>query len=503
MRNHSILGLLAAAVLSAELLRRLLHAKRLPLPPGPPPRLLTGNVHQLPKSEPWLRYAEWAKEYGPIVTLRLFHKTHMILNSGKAAMALLDARSGIYSDRPESWMLGHLAGRKRTMFGLSSADARFPKYRRMLHAGLGRQATGAYQPTMERQLKVLMRGLGEKPEAFAVLIKTYVVSIALKISYGYDVSAENDYFVDLIEEGGRVADSLIQPFYFVEVFPLLRFTPSWFPLAFFKRALAKSQPVLDALDAVPFDWAKTQIESGRYAESFFSRYFSPEDGHVPDAEERDILKWTASSIYSGGAHTTTAAITSFFLLMSLHPAVQARAQAEVEAVVGRGRLAAAEDQKALPYVTAVLKEVLRWAPIAPLGLRHRVTKDDVYDGYLIPEGTTVIANIWAITHDTELYPDPSVFDPARHLGDNPQPNPLNFVFGFGRRVCPGAALAEQSLFLAMANILAAFNISRARDAEGSEIEPSVKWRTGTVTCATNFGCRIVPRFPDMLESLAV
>ena len=49
--------------------------------------------------------------------------------------------------------------------------------------------------------------------------------------------------------------------------------------------------------------------------------------------------------------------------------------------------------------------------------------------------------LWrAIMHDEEVYPDPFTFDPSRHLGDDPQPDPLKYVFGFGRRVCPGMLL---------------------------------------------------------------
>jgi len=48
----------------------------------------------------------------------------------------------------------------------------------------------------------------------------------------------------------------------------------------------------------------------------------------------------------------------------------------------------------------------------------------------------------AMTHDEEIYPDPSMFDPSRHLGDGAQPDPFKFVFGFGRRACPGMFLRQ-------------------------------------------------------------
>lgn len=93
-----------------------------------------------------------------------------------------------------------------------------------------------------------------------------------------------------------------------------------------------------------------------------------------------------------------------------------RCQAEVDRVVGRDRLPTFEDRPFLPYVDWVVWECLRWNPgmpfrlhcanfsvragglknwlVTPLGVAHSVTEDDVYEGYWIPRGTTVLPNIW-------------------------------------------------------------------------------------------------------------
>ncbi|KAJ7326292.1 cytochrome P450, partial [Mycena albidolilacea] len=106
-------------------------------------------------------------------------------------------------------------------------------------------------------------------------------------------------------------------------------------------------------------------------------------------------------------------------------------------------------------------------------------------------------------HDDEVYPDPFALDPTRYLGENPRRDPFEvLVFGYGRRVCPGAALAEDTLFLAISTILAAFTIFKALDGEGKETEPRVEWRTATVTFPLHLRCRIVPRSPDIIASLA-
>ena len=60
-------------------------------------------------------------------------------------------------------------------------------------------------------------------------------------------------------------------------------------------------------------------------------------------------------------------MASFFLAMSIYPEVQARAQAEVDQVVGQSRLPSWDDHDSLPYLEALVKEVLRWNPVTPLG----------------------------------------------------------------------------------------------------------------------------------------
>ena len=112
-------------------------------------------------------------------------------------------------------------------------------------------------------------------------------------------------------------------------------------------------------------------------------------------------------------------MSSFFLAMSLYPEVQARAQAEMDQVVGQSRLPSWDDHDSLPYLEALVKEVLRWNPVGPLGLcciesgagsltsqtgvPHSSTQEQVFEGQRIPEGTVFIANIWfAITQVASL-----------------------------------------------------------------------------------------------------
>jgi cytochrome P450 len=123
--------------------------------------------------------------------------------------------------------------------------------------------------------------------------------------------------------------------------------------------------------------------------------------------------------------------------MALHPKVVKKAQEELDRVVDKGQLPTFSDRGDLPYIDAVVKEVLRWNPPFPISLPNRVIQDDVYRGYFIPAGATVIQNLWAVCRDPTIYPDPETFNPDRFLKDG-KINPLVFnpedrIFGTGRR----------------------------------------------------------------------
>jgi cytochrome P450 len=168
------------------------------------------------------------------------------------------------------------------------------------------------------------------------------------------------------------------------------------------------------------------------------------------------------------------------LAMVAFPEAQRKAQSELDAVVGRARLPTFADAPHLPYVSAIVKEVLRWRPVAPLGIPHKAAEDDWYEGMFIPKGATCMANIWQCNHDRAIFGDDAdEFRPERHLNDKgellPGPAETNqeghVSFGFGRRVCVGKILANDSLFISTARILWAATIECAKDERGNDLLP--------------------------------
>ncbi|ROV94041.1 hypothetical protein VMCG_08273 [Cytospora schulzeri] len=276
------------------------------------------------------------------------------------------------------------------------------------------------------------------------------------------------------------------------------------PGAGFKKTAKQWKATLVETAEIPMKFVRKQMEEKNHEQSYVSALYEKAGPKIPKHEE-DTVKYTAASLYTGGADTTVSAITTFFLIMSLYPEAQRRAQEEIDRVIGTDRLPTFEDRNNLPYVEAVVKEVFRTQPIAPMGLPHITTADDVCEGYLIPKGAVIIPNIWFMlisttmadirwfTHDPAVYPQPEIFDPSRFLGPDPAPDPRNTVFGYGRRICPGKQFADISVWLTVVRSLAVFDIRKGVDDSGKEIEPEVSFSPGIISHPTPFKATVKPR----------
>ncbi|KAF9456423.1 cytochrome P450 [Collybia nuda] len=468
--------------------------KGLPTPPGPQGSLISGVKNLLPKTLPWETYASWAEQYHEsIISFRVYNRRIVVLNDITSVRDLLEKRANIYSDRPKSWMYHEICDRKKSVFNISSTDPRHRQYRRLLHTGLGPLAVRDYWPLIQSEAETLLEGFAKSPEKYETHIRRNAAAVIMKMAFGYTVTADDPLIQDA-EEASKISGWAMAPGrWLVDYIPIIRFIPSWFPGAGWKKQGEEWRVRLDKLSGVPHAWVKQQMASGGYTESFTSRHLQYPQPGIIDAERDDIVKWCAGGLYAGAADTTVSAIISFVLLMALHPEVQSRIQAELDTTVGRDMVPHASDLEHFPYLTAVLKEVLRYAPVANLALPHKVIEEDEYRGYRIPKEATIMANIWqvmAITHDPSVYPKPFTFSPDRFLSPerssrstspDVQPDPRSFSFGFGRRTCPGLHFAETSMMLTLACILSRFDISLPPDTA----PPSIQFTMGITRFVTD------------------
>lgn len=331
--------------------------------------------------------------------------------------------------------------------------------------------------------------------------------IIIAIAYGIDVQSSDDPYIELAEKAiSGMVQAAVPGTFLVDTFPFLKYVPEWFPGAGFKKKAKQWRKYTMDMVEIPFQVTKRNIANGITASSFTSYCLDNMDPNQDISYQERIIKETAATMYVGGSDTTASALGTFVFAIVTHPEVQIRAQEELDEVLGGTRLPDFSDEPLLPYVTSIVKEVLRWQTIAPIGVPHLVSVEDEYKGYRLPAGSIVIANIWSILHNETIYQDPFSFKPERFIKNgklNPDiKDPATAVFGFGRRICPGRYMAQSSVWITMASLLASFTITKAVDANGSVIEPSGEYTNGFVNYPMPFKCTIRPRSMKAEELIA-
>lgn len=328
-------------------------------------------------------------------------------------------------------------------------------------------------------------------------IRTAAATV-LKMTYGYTTEPHKpDALVGLIDKMmTEFSQAAVPMAWAVDIIPALQYLPESFPGATFKKTARRWRKSIQATAYIPYRFVQRQMAAHTFQPSYVStlvQELKNENDAELSREDEEAIIWTAASLYGAAADTTVITLTAFTLAMIKFPHVQRRAQDEIDRVVGSNRLPNFEDRDKLPYVNALVKEATRWWPIAPMGFPHTATADIEYDGMDIPKGAFLLPAVWWFLHDPDVYADPEIFDPDRFLEPRSEPDPATEAFGYGRRRCPGRFFADSSLYLNIAQSLAVFNIGKAVDKDGREVEVDVRPKPGILTYPTEFEYLVKPR----------
>ncbi|KAI9572371.1 cytochrome P450 [Boletus coccyginus] len=479
-------------------------AKR--LPPGPKGRFFVGNLSDLPRDETEKAntYVKWREDYGSIMHLEVFGRHMIILNTAQAAHDLMDKRAAIYSNRPRMIMFVELMGNS---WVLSSISGEPHRERRSLAQRYFLAQIKDWQLVQLQSSRTLVRNLFANPNDWVALIRLGIASSILRICYGHEITDPNDPLLKIVQ------DALETPRngpYLVDLFPLLKYYPSWFPGGGFKKDAAEAGLMSRRLRHVPFDMVRSQMAAGTASSSFISTLLSqlPPDEDPEHSRQAGLIRDTAAVMYGAAMDSTVSFMYTFLGAMVLRPEIQRRAQIELDSVLGQDHMPTFEDRSSLPFIDCIVLEVFRWNAITPLGFPHMVIQEDEYLGYHIPKGSQILGNTWAILRDPEAFPNPDQFDPSRFLvttkGNATAREVIeSTVFGWGRRTCPGRHVGHSALFIFISHILACFDIAKPVDDAGNEFEPVLEFDSRRfVRQALPTPCTIRPRSDKIATLLA-
>ncbi|KAG9220245.1 hypothetical protein CCMSSC00406_0006310 [Pleurotus cornucopiae] len=473
-------------------------------PPGPTPIPFIGNILNFGRETPWVTVSQWAKQYGDLVHVTVFGRHVVLANSLSVASELFERRSRIYSDRPELTMLTMMGWGFNLAFKHYD-DPLWKRHRKVFQRFFGNRSPISIQPIQEGQAQELLRQLADTPDLFFLHTRNYAASIIMHAVCGHEIIKKNTHLIKLATDA---VDTLSEEVFFgaqvLFAFPSLKHLPEWFPGGAFKSLARETRQVTSTLQNIPVDLVKKSAASGSTIPCLTTELLELPDSKSEDVLDESDIKALTATAFAGGIHTVESPLKSFFLAMVLYPEAQRRGRAEIDRVIGPGRSPTLQDQASLPYINAMCKEILRWHPSVPLGVAHSLVAEDEYEGYYIPKGTgtpafvcqTVTEAHRAMSRDERVYSEPDLFIPERFLNSDGTLNDgdSSFVFGFGRRVCPGRHMAEGTIFMAVASVLSVYRISKAKDIFGRDIQVKEEYSsTGLITGPLPFRCSISPR----------
>ncbi|KAG8738229.1 hypothetical protein FRC10_007133 [Ceratobasidium sp. 414] len=518
----------------------------------------------MPKEFEYLGFAKLAKEIGSdIITLKFFGTTIIVLNTAQPAFDLFEKRSAIYSNRVCPPALGESSlmnwGNFVSFVGYTDL---WKKYRRMMHIWLNKQAVPAFHSSQQHQARVLLQRLLENAktlgtsEELGLQFYRTIAATLLQSVYGYDLQRLDDPFVLGAKEAiGHIAKAASPskdniefiPDFLVNVAPALARVPSWLPGTGWKSTLQEWGRHKDIIVEGTFGWTKAHMAAGGHETSVVASLLENVNSWGQDETAIQEVAFgiyavrptalNTHALYTGGtdtvrdlySHSTTRyliinektvnTLIVFVLAMLLFPDAQAKAQQEIDTVIGTSRLPTIDDQACLPYVGRLIQEVLRWQPVTPTASNRApnqryhmyapritsiadtcfpaarlslVTFGKQIEAYLhsTPADRTY-SRIRAMTRDERVYKDPETFNPDRFLDPSVPAAP---GFGWGRRICPGVHYANSSLFVTIASILATFDITLRTDELGHKIVPTTESAQNTVAYHPKpFKCKFTPR----------
>ncbi|KAI0516618.1 hypothetical protein KFK09_009295 [Dendrobium nobile] len=447
--------------------RRRVHGR---LPPGPKGWPIIGNLPQLgPKPHQTLHAL--SKTFGPILSLRFGSVDVVVASSSAAASQFLRTQDANFSNRPPNSGAEHVAYNYQDLV-FAPYGARWRMLRRLCALHLfSSKAMEDFRDVRGGEVEQLVRELAKKAgEAVDVggEVNTCATNALTRATVGRRVFGGKDE-----REGAEeFKEMVVELMKLAGVFNIGDFVPglAWLDLQGvvkkMKKLHGRFDEFFDGIIAEHREAEEKADSDGKRSDMLSILIGLKEEAGGEGIKLTDTdIKALLLNLFTAGTDTTSSTVEWALAELIRHPNLLKQAQIELDSVVGSDRLVSESDLPNLPFLQAVVKETFRLHPSTPLSLPRIASKDCEIDGYLIPEGSTLLVNVWSIARDPSMWPDePLAFRPERflmgglHEGVDLKGNDFELIpFGAGRRICAGLSLGLRMVQFMTATLIHAFD----------------------------------------------
>ncbi|XP_061072017.1 steroid 21-hydroxylase [Conger conger] len=396
-----------------------------------------------------------ARRYGSIYRLNCGNTTIVVLSSAEVIREALVKKWSDFAGRPHSYTGDIVSGGGQSI-SLGDYSNAWRTHRRVAHSALQRCSAQSLHSVIQRQalsLRQVLLDYNETPvelsEDFTVAASNVITTLVFGKEYDKSSPELHRLHGCLNEIVSLWGSSWISA---LDSFPLLRKLPNP-PFSRLLKEVARRDDIIRS--HIQEYKASDEGTGGTVAASLLENLDQPLGEKEKVALTETHVHMTTVDLLIGGTETTAAWLCWTVAFLLHRPEVQCRVYSELCTVLDT-RYPQYSDRLKLPCLSALISEVLRLRPVAPLAVPHRATRDSSIAGYCIPKDTVIIPNIYGAHHDPAIWTDPYAFKPERFLDGGGASTRALLPFGGGARLCLGESIAKMELFLFTAYLLRDF-----------------------------------------------
>ncbi|GLJ32056.1 hypothetical protein SUGI_0645470 [Cryptomeria japonica] len=444
------------------------NTKRLRLPPGPPGWPVVGNLFLLGK-KPHESLFALSRQYGLLMTVSLGMKTTVVVSSAAMAKEVLKTHDHNFAGRTLIQAVKVLSYHKSSLIW-SQYGTYWRKLRRISTLGFfSAKKLQASQIVRRDSVFQMVRLIFEensvkrKSVPIGDTMYSMILNIIGNLMFSTELTNRNN--PDTVEFTDALISwvKLCEKPNLADFFPWLGFLDLHGVGRQIGFHLKRAHKFLDLCISNRVARRSAELSDGKEEEKDFLDALL----ELRDQRENDLSLTEIRSIIfellMAGSDTAAGSLEWAMAELIRNPHTMKKAQAELEEVVGRERRVEESDLEHLPYLRAVVKEVFRLHPVAPLLLPHRADSSCEIMGFVIPKDTQIWVNVWAIGRDPAVWKEASKFMPERFLEG--EKSKIDFKgqdfelipFGAGRRICVGLPLADKMVHLILASLIHSFD----------------------------------------------